>query len=386
MGNSSSTAEKQVIVVGAGYAGTEVAKRLDSKFQVTLITPLDTFVHKYSMLRAAVVPGWEETTRIPLDKLLKRGKIVRGEVKSVTSGSVTLADGSTLNADYIVLAHGAPVNGNFPAAGITASAVSAQEFKALLVKKQEAVRNAKTVIVIGAGPVGLELAGEIKAHHPTKKVIVLQRGKEILNNSYPPLYDKYIEGVHSRLKELDIIVRLNTSITSELKIENRDGFIEGTRDYTLSDGTTINADLVVSCIGGNNPPRTPIVAAEFIDEKHLIKVDANLRVIGLKNVFALGDANNVKETKQGYLATAQGELTAANIVSIDKGKAPKEYKPTLGAKDFGNMFLPIGPKRGTAAFGKTILGDFMQRLLKGKSLFVKKQFGALNQSLPKVVQ
>ena len=67
------------------------------------------------MLRAAVVPGWEETTRIPLDKLLKRGKIVRGEVKSVTSGSVTLADGTTLTADYIVLAHGAPVVGNFPA-------------------------------------------------------------------------------------------------------------------------------------------------------------------------------------------------------------------------------------------------------------------------------
>ena len=36
-----------------------------------------------------------------------------------------------------------------------------------------------------------------------------------------------------------------------------------------------------------------------------VQVDENLRVEGFSNVFAVGDATNVKETKLGYLAAAQ---------------------------------------------------------------------------------
>ena len=40
-----------------------------------------------------------------------------------------------------------------------------------------------------------------------------------------------------------------------------------------------------------------------------MQVDENLRVEGFSNVFAVGDATNVKETKLGYLAAAQVTLT-----------------------------------------------------------------------------
>ncbi len=39
--------------------------------------------------------------------MLKTGKVVRGDVVNVDNSSVTLADGNTLTADYIILAHGA---------------------------------------------------------------------------------------------------------------------------------------------------------------------------------------------------------------------------------------------------------------------------------------
>ena len=39
-----------------------------------------------------------------------------------------------------------------------------------------------------------------------------------------------------------------------------------------------------------------------------MQVDENLRVEGFSNVFAVGDATNVKETKLGYLAAAQVSL------------------------------------------------------------------------------
>ena len=91
-----------------------MAKGLDSSFDVTLIEPQDALHHKIGALRGAVVPGWENRVRVPLDRLLKRGKIIRSAVKSVNSGEVILADGTKLNADFIILAHGGPGRFAFP--------------------------------------------------------------------------------------------------------------------------------------------------------------------------------------------------------------------------------------------------------------------------------
>jgi NADH dehydrogenase FAD-containing subunit len=111
MGNAAS--DIHVVVVGSGYGGSAAAKALDSKCKVTLIEPSDAFNHKIAALRGAVVPGWEKRTRIPLGNLLKNGKIIRGEVKHVETGRVTLQDETVLQCDYVILAHGAG-RSNFP--------------------------------------------------------------------------------------------------------------------------------------------------------------------------------------------------------------------------------------------------------------------------------
>ena len=92
MGNSASVNELKVVVVG--------------KCDVTLIEPADAMNHKIAALRGVVVPGWEKRTRVPLDKLLKRGKIIQAEVASIETGKVILKNGTVLNCDYIILAHG----------------------------------------------------------------------------------------------------------------------------------------------------------------------------------------------------------------------------------------------------------------------------------------
>ena len=106
MGNSASVKDLKVIVVGAGYGGTSAAKNLDAECDVTLIEPGDAMNHKVAALRGVVVPGWEKRTRIPLDKLLKRGKVVQAEVASIETGKVILKNGTVLDCDYIILAHG----------------------------------------------------------------------------------------------------------------------------------------------------------------------------------------------------------------------------------------------------------------------------------------
>ena len=214
MGNASTLPNdaKKVIVVGAGYGGTAVAKGLDNHFQVTLITPLNFFQNKYSFLRASVIPGWEQAACVPLNNLLTNGKIVQAKVVSVSDGSVTLEDGSVLNADYIVLAHGGgstrlPTN---TPQGI----VDMDSLRRLFSEKQKQIQNANKIVIIGAGPVGIELAGEIRAAHPNKSIKIIQNQPQILNNTTPPLIEKFINKVRNRLTELNIDVLLNTKVTN----------------------------------------------------------------------------------------------------------------------------------------------------------------------------
>ncbi len=47
-----------------------------------------------------------------------------------------------------------------------------------------------------------------------------------------------------------------------------------------------------------------------------VQVDENLRVEGFSNVFAVGDATNVKETKLGYLAASQVHSQPPAVVSL----------------------------------------------------------------------
>lgn len=111
MGNTSS--DIHVVIIGAGYGGIAAAKYLDAKCRVTVVEPSDSFNHKIATLRGVVVPGWEKRTRIPLNKVLKRGKIVHSEVQSVSTGRVTLSDHSVIECDYVILAHGQGKS-NFP--------------------------------------------------------------------------------------------------------------------------------------------------------------------------------------------------------------------------------------------------------------------------------
>lgn len=155
MGNSFS--DKKVIVVGAGYAGTQIAKTLDGSFDVTLIEPRPGMMHLWAAMRASVVPNWEKRTHVPLDKLLKNGKVVHQEVASVESGKVIMKDGTSMEADYIILAHGYTKNA-FPC-GPTDDAVDAEALMAKYKEKQQLVAAAKSILIVGGGPVGVELTG-----------------------------------------------------------------------------------------------------------------------------------------------------------------------------------------------------------------------------------
>lgn len=223
--------------------------------------------------------------------------------------------------------------------------------------------------------------GEIKAQHPDKKITLVQSADRLLNNSALPLIEKAVTKVLGRLTDMGVEVKLNTRLTELPAMTNNDSFVSGTQTYTLSDGTTVEADLLVMTVGGARREGNLVTAA---DEKNQVKVDAALMVEGMPNVFCIGDANNCGDTKLGYLAGKQADLTAKNLVRVANGKEPLPYKTMDGQTEFGLMFVPLGPTVGVSAMGKTVLGNSMTSTVKGKGLFSKKVFSDRNAALPVV--
>jgi apoptosis-inducing factor 2 len=376
----------RIIIVGGGIAGTTIAKALDSSAFVTLITPLNFMQHKFGLLRAQVVPGWERTATVPLSRLLYNGKITQGTVTSVSEGSVTLSDGTSLSADYIILAHGGSTT--ILPTSAPPGVIDATDFQTLLVEKQKLIREAKKIAIIGAGPVGLELAGEIRAQYPTDKTItVIQSQSQILNNSSPPLIEKAIVALNEQLHALNITVLLNTRVTN-LPTTLSDGFITNLTTLELSNEQTLETDLTIVCIGTRDTTSTTtslLPSSTVYDETHRIKVDLTFRVEGMQKVYCIGDASNIPETKMGYFAERHALALAENLKKMQAGLEPVAYIPaTATTAEYGVMFVPLGPEQGVGAMGTNVMGGALVSMIKGKGLFKQKVFNSRNVPPPTI--
>lgn len=103
-------AKAKVVVVGGGYVGSLVARKLDRDpaVNVTLVDRNPCLVHKIAGLRAAVDVAWIEAVKMTRKNLLRRGSVLFGEVDEIDCEGqvVRLNSGETLSYDYLVIATG----------------------------------------------------------------------------------------------------------------------------------------------------------------------------------------------------------------------------------------------------------------------------------------
>lgn len=116
MGNSPSSSSPpkhgcQVIIVGGGYGGVQLAVQLDSYCKVVLIDPKDAFHHNVAALRGIVEPAFIKKTLIPYEGALKHGSFVKDRVVScnISRKTVTLSSGEEISYDFLVFACGSSV-------------------------------------------------------------------------------------------------------------------------------------------------------------------------------------------------------------------------------------------------------------------------------------
>ena len=203
-----------------------------------------------------------------------------------------------------------------------------------------------------------------------------------MTTSTPPINPAIATKLVELLNQLGVELKLNKRVTGGIQAGDN-GFIVGQREYTLSDGSKISADLAFLAIGqrSNTTNYSNIVDAAFVNEQNLVKVDDHLRVIGMNGVFCCGDANDFKETKLAFTAGNQATYLVKSIKSSDGGKAPYVGLEKPGAR-YGAMFVPVGPNLGSGGFDTTVMGNYMVSTIKGKGLFSKKTFADANAVRP----
>lgn len=323
---------RTVVVVGGGYGGSAVAKALDAEADVVLVDPRDAFVHSAGSLRALARPDWADNIFFPYDTLLARGTVIRDRVVSVDPGGVALASGRRVEANYLVLATGSSyAYPGKPGAESTSEALDD------LCRTHKELVGAERVLIAGAGPVGLELAGEIKAEWPHKRITVIDPNEQLLAAFLPEVR----EDLHRQLDELDIRLRLGTRLTAAPTTEP--GRVE-TFTVTTTDGDQLTADIWFRAHGmrinsdyladGGLTTRTP---------RGQVRVDEKLAVHGYHHVYAIGDITDVTEAKMALHAMQHAEVVAQNITAQLRGGQPAAtYRP---ARD-PVILLPLGPRRG----------------------------------------
>ncbi|MEV6299506.1 FAD-dependent oxidoreductase [Actinoplanes sp. NPDC051861] len=317
-----------VVVVGGGYGGIAVARALDDVADVTLVEPRETFVHNVAALRAAVDPEWTEKIFIRYDGLLSRGRVVRDRAARVSATEVELAGGARLAADFVVLATGSTAP--FPAK------IEPGE-RDRFAGTRDTLMRASHVLLLGAGAIGLEFAGEIKAAWPDKAVTVIDRGPEVVGGRFP---EEFRAGLREQLSALNVRLHLGTSLRT--LPEPAPGSL---RPFTVTtgDGNVIAADLWYPCFG--TEVRTDYLDPGLVTARQpdgRLAVAPRLTVTGHETVFAVGDVTAVPELKMARAAGQHAEVVAANIRSLIAGEpARAEY---AAAPD--GIVLPLGPAGG----------------------------------------
>jgi NADH dehydrogenase len=373
----------KVVVIGGGFAGLGAARALKSSTaEVTLVDRRN--FHLFQPLLYQIATGSLSPSDIagPLRSIFKSQRNVRvllGEARQIDANArvVTLADGTALEYDSLVLAAGSTTTyfGHdewMPYAQCLKSLEDATEMRRRIFT---AFENAElegskqtspwlTFVIVGGGATGVELAGalseiarktlkdDFRAIRPEMaQLIIVDQAPRLL-----PAFSEFLAGkAEKQLIELGVRVRCGLRVTC---IDGEGVKLEG------ADGTTLEIpSKTVLWAGGVAIPgivrELERATGAAADRRGLIKVLPDLTVPNHPEIFAVGDIAFV-EQKDGrglpgvaQVAMQQGAYAGKTIARRLNQQSPP---PPFHYSDRGDMAV-IGRAAAIARiFGHEVWG------------------------------
>ena len=368
--------KKRVVIVGGGFAGLKVARKLGHTFQVVLLDRNN--YHLFQPLLYQVATSGIEPSAIsfPFRKIFKNRQdfhIRLCQVERIVPdcNSVETSIGS-IGYDYLVIATGCDTNffGNDALQEKTMQLKTTAEAlynrnrmlesfeNALNCRDEEERRRKMTFVIVGGGATGIEMAGalaEMKKFVLPKdypdmdmslmRIILIDAGNRLLS----AFSENSSQDVEKHLTELGVEIRLNDSVTG---YENR--------ILALKDGTNIETDNVfwVAGVKANSLAGFP---PDKYGRGNRLLVDVHNRVMGYGNVFAIGDTALMvsKEYPNGHPqvvqpAIQQAGLLAKNLKRLLSGEVLKSFH----YNNKGSM-ATVGRNRAVVELKKIRFGGFL---------------------------
>ena len=327
----------KVVIVGAGFGGLRLARKLNNKagFEVILIDKVN--YHQFQPLLYQVATAGLDASNIsfPLRKAFHKSKNVRirlAEVREIIpSEHKVITSNEELDYDVLVLATGTETNffGNQQLSENTfpmKSTVEALQLRhklirnfeeALLVKNPDELQRLMNIVVVGGGPTGVELSGALAE----MKHYVLPKDYPELDFSKMNIYlleggPKTLGAMSQRSSEdsYKYLTRLGVKVMTSTIVNNFDG-----NNVQLKDGSSIPAKTVIWAAGvtGALPPG---LDKTLIVRGNRLIVDRYSRLKGSTNIYVIGDLAYMETPKypKGHpqlAATAiqQGTVLAKNL-------------------------------------------------------------------------
>ncbi|XP_048419282.1 ferroptosis suppressor protein 1-like isoform X2 [Stegostoma tigrinum] len=365
-----------VVIVGGGFGGIAAGNRLKSyNVPFTLIDVKDAFHHNPGALRASVESvcfflGFAKQTFISFKETFaenfKQGKVVDIDLEKQ---NVILENGDTLRFSHLILATGS--SGPFP--GKFAEPVTMENAIQMYEDLVKQVQGAQRIVVIGGGSAGVEMAAEVKTDYPDKEVTLIHSKIALADVQLLPSVRQGLKeillkkGVELQLGQK--VINLQDLVMNEMKTDMK----------VLTDkGLEVIADLVICCTGIRvNSSAYSNAFKDCLAEDGALLVNPHLQVIGMENVYAIGDCADVKEPKMAYHAGLHGVVAADNIINSLGKKCLKDYKP--GSL---TMLLSMGRNDGIGQLFGWHVGKFIVVMAKSRDLLVWKSWREMGQTKP----
>jgi NADH dehydrogenase len=260
----------------------------------------------------------------------------QGEVVGIDTAEqrITFHDGGTMDYDYLVIATGATTN-YFGTKGAEENSRAIYTRQQALRLRDEIFTNLEhaaasnttedlAIVVVGAGPTGVEMAGALAELRndamasiypeldPRRTHIVLV---EMADKVLAPFAPSLREYAAKALRERGVELRLNTSVAEVTP----DGVL-------LGGGEFLKAGVVIWATGVAVPK---VVGTWGLPQGRggRIEVEADLRVKGFKNIFAIGDVAIYPEAlpQLAQPALQGGKHAGKQIASLVTGRPTHQF-------------------------------------------------------------
>lgn len=286
----------KVVIVGNGPGGVELAKRLAKEHDVTIVEREETPYYVKPMMSHYVAGDADESQLFPysLDWYRKNRieLLLKTEARRIDAENRTIhTDAGALSFDVLVLATGARARKiTVPGAENMLTLRTWQDAKRL----KERLEKGKELLIVGAGFIGLELAGNLAKKG--YRIRVVEKTSYLLN-----LEKELTERIKERLESYGVEFFLGRDIE---RIE---------KDVLVTDKEEIPARLILCAIG--IVPEIELAKESGAKVNRGVLVDKKFRT-SLPNVYAIGDCAEFEGIISGTAKAAMDQAKVlANILS-----------------------------------------------------------------------